>query len=568
MAENSLRVRSGSSGKGHPPSSPDFSNRGVSAKGTPLKGEPVQIVVATDNHQFELDEEALEQILLRSDVKDKNVAIVSVAGSFRKGKSFLLDFFLRYLSAGGAPDWLGDENAPLEGFSWRGGSERDTTGILMWSEPFIVKTRDGEEIVLLLMDTQGAFDSESTVKDCATIFALSTMISSVQVFNLTQNIQEDDLQHLQLFTEYGRLALEANDNISKPFQALQFLVRDWSFPYEAPYGAAGGRQILEKRLLVSDKQHPELQQIRRHISSCFDKISCYLLPHPGLRVATNPYFDGRLKEIEHDFLEQLQILTPMLLAKENVVLKEMNGQKVQCKEMLEYFKAYIKIYQGEELPEPKSMLQATAEANNLAAVANSKTLYTKLMEEICGGEKPYLNPEALHVEHTRCVERCIDLFHNTRKMGGPEFSQSFEDKLKEDITEAFENFSKHNESKNIFSAARTPAVLFTVVVAFYFMSGIVGVIGLETIGNLFNLVMLVFLLLLVTWFYLRYSGEHRNLSVAIDQLADMLWDNMLSHVYTKLAEQGVKEALRQQGLPVAAGGATPRRQNSWAKKDA
>ena len=34
---------------------------------------------------------------------------------------------------------------------------------------------------MLLMDTQGAFDNQSTVKDCATIFALSTMVSSVQV---------------------------------------------------------------------------------------------------------------------------------------------------------------------------------------------------------------------------------------------------------------------------------------------------------------------------------------------------------------------------------------------------
>lgn len=72
----------------------------VSAKGTPLKGEPIQIVIACENHTFELDEEALEKILLRKDVQDKKVAIVSVAGAFRKGKSFLLDFFLRYLSAG------------------------------------------------------------------------------------------------------------------------------------------------------------------------------------------------------------------------------------------------------------------------------------------------------------------------------------------------------------------------------------------------------------------------------------------------------------------------------------
>ena len=53
-------------------------------------------------------------------------------------------------------------------------------------------------MAVLLMDTQGAFDNQSTVKDCATIFALSTMITSVQVYNLSQMIQENDLQHLQV----------------------------------------------------------------------------------------------------------------------------------------------------------------------------------------------------------------------------------------------------------------------------------------------------------------------------------------------------------------------------------
>lgn len=65
-----------------------------------VKGEPIQIVKATDNHTFELDEERLEEVLLRPDVRNKKVAVVSVAGAFRKGKSFLLDFFLRYLNTG------------------------------------------------------------------------------------------------------------------------------------------------------------------------------------------------------------------------------------------------------------------------------------------------------------------------------------------------------------------------------------------------------------------------------------------------------------------------------------
>ncbi|MGH0128670.1 UNVERIFIED_CONTAM: hypothetical protein FKN15_064872 [Acipenser sinensis] len=139
----------------------------------PMKeARPIQIVLAhEDDHNFELDEEALERILMQEHIRDLNVVVVSVAGAFRKGKSFLLDFMLRYMY---------------------------------------------NKVAVLLIDTQGAFDSQSTIKDCATVFALSTMTSSVQVYNLSQNIQEDDLQHLQLFTEYGRLAME--EIYKKPFQ--------------------------------------------------------------------------------------------------------------------------------------------------------------------------------------------------------------------------------------------------------------------------------------------------------------------------------------------------------------
>ena len=64
-----------------------------------VNGEPIQIVNTSDDHTFELDEEALEKILLDPRVKDNDVVVLSVAGAFRKGKSFLLDFCLRYLSS-------------------------------------------------------------------------------------------------------------------------------------------------------------------------------------------------------------------------------------------------------------------------------------------------------------------------------------------------------------------------------------------------------------------------------------------------------------------------------------
>ncbi|KAM6463933.1 atlastin-2 isoform 3-T3 [Liasis olivaceus] len=503
---------------------------------------PVQIVLAhEDDHNFELDESALERILLQEHIRDLNIVVVSVAGAFRKGKSFLLDFMLRYMYNKESSSWIGGNHEPLTGFTWRGGCERETTGIQIWSEVFIISKPDGTKVAVLLMDTQGAFDSQSTIKDCATVFALSTMTSSVQVYNLSQNIQEDDLQHLQLFTEYGRLAME--EIYQKPFQTLMFLIRDWSYPYEHPYGLTGGKQFLEKRLQVKLHQHEELQNVRKHIHSCFSNLGCFLLPHPGLKVATNPNFDGRLNDIDEEFKRELRNLIPLLLAPENLVEKEISGSKVTCRDLVQYFKAYIKIYQGEELPHPKSMLQATAEANNLAAVAGAKDTYNKEMEQVCGGDKPYIAPADLEQKHQDLKGLAIKHFRSVKKMGGEEFCRRYQDQLEEELDEIYANFVKHNDGKNIFYAARTPATLFAVMFAMYIISGLTGFLGMNSIATLCNLVMGLTLVSLCTWAYVKYSGEFREIGTLIDQMAEVLWEQVCSKLFEVVRRRMIRHAL-------------------------
>lgn len=67
-------------------------------EGPTIEGHPIPILVSEEQHVFSLDEEALEKVLLQDHIKDCNAVVVSVAGAFRKGKSFLLDFFLRYMN--------------------------------------------------------------------------------------------------------------------------------------------------------------------------------------------------------------------------------------------------------------------------------------------------------------------------------------------------------------------------------------------------------------------------------------------------------------------------------------
>uniref|UniRef100_H2L648 GB1/RHD3-type G domain-containing protein n=1 Tax=Oryzias latipes TaxID=8090 RepID=H2L648_ORYLA len=491
---------------------------------------PLQIVVANEEeHSFSLQEAALEQLLLQKEVQDLHVVVVSVAGAFRKGKSFLLDFMLRYMYK--KDWWIGGENDPLTGFTWRGGCERETTGILAWSEVFVVEKPDGQKVAVLLIDTQGAFDSQSTIKDCATLFALSTMTSSVQVrlsiWNRasTVTIKKCDLfAALQLFTEYGRLAME--EVYEKPFQTLMFLIRDWCYPYEHQYGLEGGQSFLEKRLQVKQNQHEELQNVRKHIHSCFSNISCFLLPHPGLKVATNPHFDGRLRDIDDEFKRALQDLIPTLLSPENLVEKEIGGVKITCRDLLHYFKAYMKIYQGEELPHPKSMLQATAEANNLAAVAGAKDLYNKSMEQICGGDKPYISPAELERRHTELLQTSVRHFRSVKKMGGEDFCRRYQEQLEAELNESYTNFTKHNDGKNIFFAARTPAMLFAVMFVMYVVSLVTGFVGISYVAVLCNLVMGVALTALCIWAYVKYSGKFRDVGRVIDIVAETLWEQV------------------------------------------
>jgi atlastin len=69
------------------------------------------------------------------------------------------------------------------------------------------------------MDTQGTFDkSASGYQASESVFMLSTMLSSVQCFNVTESINEDILQLLKFFIDYGQMASKEAPDLGTPFQ--------------------------------------------------------------------------------------------------------------------------------------------------------------------------------------------------------------------------------------------------------------------------------------------------------------------------------------------------------------
>lgn len=139
-----------------------------------------------------------------------------------------------------------------------------------------------------------------------------------------------------------------------------------------------------------------------------------------------------------------------------------------------------------------------------------------------------MSPRDLESHHLQLKESARELFASTRKMGGEEFSHQYLEKLTEEIDVLFGNFAKHNEGKNIFAAARTPATLFAMVLAFYVISGAFSILGLYSFANFCNLLMGLSLITLCLWGYVRYSGDMRDIGAHIDTVANVIWANVSS----------------------------------------
>lgn len=62
--------------------------------------QAIQIIEQIEDHSFSPKNiAAIERILNSDNIRDRHVVIVSIAGAFRQGKSFLLNFYLQYMNA-------------------------------------------------------------------------------------------------------------------------------------------------------------------------------------------------------------------------------------------------------------------------------------------------------------------------------------------------------------------------------------------------------------------------------------------------------------------------------------
>jgi hypothetical protein len=67
----------------------------MAEQGKPKKS--INIVTFGGPNQLTFNDSGLSKLLLHPEVRDRNVVVIAISGAFRKGKSFMLDYLLRYM---------------------------------------------------------------------------------------------------------------------------------------------------------------------------------------------------------------------------------------------------------------------------------------------------------------------------------------------------------------------------------------------------------------------------------------------------------------------------------------
>jgi len=453
------------------------------------RGQPLQIVrLNVKEKTAEVDEDALGRLEKRlRECGHSKVAVVSVMGAFRTGKSFLLDMFLRFLryeeECGPAlvvdgppprsketpfplPAWMTSAGSLLEGahdrgggFSFKGGMDACTEGIWVWSEPFVRTIQEGgttTKVALILMDTQGAWDGNMTKEQSATIFGLTAVLSSKQIYNINMQVQEDKVENLAFFMRFAQAALAktaakqeggpetSNESVNRPFQTLDFLVRDWKyFRPEWSFDQCRG-QMQEHINKFIDPAKVVENSTAEVLNGMFKHISCFCLPHPGFAIESEDW-SGNLTDLDQDFVRFMDTYVRDVFAKA-LEVKVILGQELSTLTFPMILRDFVAAFH-DSAPQTMSFTQAMTSASSLLAKEQALSFYTKAMEESIKKSKGGMNEAAFEGANNVARKQVKDDFDSTMVFGDSDTRKTTWQGIEDSLKVLKERYTEDNRRK-------------------------------------------------------------------------------------------------------------------------
>jgi hypothetical protein len=122
------------------------------------------------------------------------------------------------------------------------------------------------------------------------------------------------------------------------------------------------------------------------------------MPHPGPQVARHSNSDA--SSFDPDFFNQLKHFIPLMFKTENIIEKKIGGSFVTGNDLKRFVEKWAKIFKSKEMPQSKSVFEATAELQHEMAKAAATDYYSRKMKDIVSsGINPGLEVNQFENKH-------------------------------------------------------------------------------------------------------------------------------------------------------------------------
>ncbi|OMJ85342.1 hypothetical protein SteCoe_13378 [Stentor coeruleus] len=275
--------------------------------------------------------------MLRS-LKGK-ISVITVAGLYRTGKSYLLNQVL-----------LERKN----GFRVGPSINPCTKGMWLWGRPLEGLSYKNEPCNILLIDTEGigGLDENPTHDSC--IFALSLLFSSFFIYNSVGSIDESAIQSISLVLNLANHIINpTSKDLSQYFPSFLWVVRDFSLQLIDEKGhPLTSKEYLEKVLMPqkgSSEACEEKNNIRKLIKTYFKDRNCCTLVRPTNNEGELQCLDEKdIQTLRPEFISQTRELRKNIMT--GIKLKEINGKALDGEIIAEMMISYVDTINNGSVP--------------------------------------------------------------------------------------------------------------------------------------------------------------------------------------------------------------------------
>eukprot|EP00826_Nyctotherus_ovalis_P014179 TRINITY_DN13925_c0_g2_i1.p1 TRINITY_DN13925_c0_g2~~TRINITY_DN13925_c0_g2_i1.p1 ORF type:complete len:340 (-),score=85.66 TRINITY_DN13925_c0_g2_i1:65-1084(-) len=265
------------------------------------------------------------------------LGIVTVVGMYRTGKSYLLNRVLLNRQ---------------KGFDVGSSVNACTKGLWVWSKSVKGYTAGGEEVNVVVVDTEGLGALDTDSNHDMMIFSLALLLSSFFLYNSVGSIDESALQSLSLIINLTRhIQLKTHDNIevdpeeyAKYFPAFMWIVRDFTLQLIDEGGLSiSPKDYFEKSLEPQKGFSDGIEQknrIRRLLKSFFAERDCCTVVRPLTKEDDLQNLENlELKELRPEFMEQVEELRNKVINRMKV--KMLNGKRLDGEMLCDLARNYV-----------------------------------------------------------------------------------------------------------------------------------------------------------------------------------------------------------------------------------